>query len=678
MAKAFYAKLAGANLIHNRRMYGPYCVATALMSGMVFIILNLVLNRDIANLSYGGTVQIMFTIGIVVMALFTVSYMLYINSFLIKRRKKEFGLYAVLGMEKRHVARVILWENGMVSFGSLLLGLLGGAVFGRLAFMLLMRMLDVARGSRFTLSMPALLLTVLIFGGIFVVTTVYNLAQVHLSSPVDLLKGGQKGEKKVRHAGLITVFGLLFLGAAYYLAITVDVPAAALLWFWPAVILVIVATLMLFTGGSVTILGMLQRNPRIYYRPRNFIAISGLIHRMKQNAAGLANICILSTMVVVTVSCCSALYMGQDFILRRQNPNDVKFTFRMEDAKDQEAALDATIADAEELAARHGVALENIMSFHSAEQSLLYVDGKLVYRDEEGNLPYSIDTAIENYVNVIIVPLDDFNLVTGRHETLLSDEFFALTSNANFHQNELPIDGKMMTIKANLKSTPFTMGKNSERENDLYIVVANQTEAHRLVHAMDPTEFQARWTTCLRLDLDADQEAGFAFSEALRERFRARMDAEEAIGRTVRYNTTSIYENRMDGYSLYGGLLFLGIFFAMLFLINTVLILYFKQISEGFDDSERFAILQKVGLSDEEVRATINRQMLIVFLLPLAVTMLHILAASNMIRQMLGTFMLTDFRVTMISILVTSLVFIAVYIICYRQTARTYYRLVRW
>lgn len=679
MANGFYMRLAAGNLLRNKRMYGPYCVASALMSGMVSIILNLVFSRSISNLSYGGTVIAMFTMGIVVMVIFTMGYMLYINSFLIKRRKKEFGLYGVLGMERRHVARVILWENAIMSFGALLVGLLSGIVLGRLIFMLLMRTLHTAAGSLYQLSIESILVTAAIFLVIFILTTLYNLNQVRLANPVDLLKGEQKGEKRVRFAVPITIVGLCILGYAYYLAITVGNSVTALLGFWPAVILVIIATWLLFTGGSACILNLLKRNKRIYYKPRNFITISGLSHRMKQNAAGLANICILSTMVMVTVSCCCSLYLGQNEILMYQNPHDITMSLHVSDKASQDAAIDKTTAYAETLASEQAVEIEGILRYDARSQSALFADGKLYYRDTSGQLLYAMDVSQEAFIDVRIMTVDAYNAATGSNEVLGDDEIILLAEGEKATLTEVPYGTGTMRVQKAYTQTPYTRGKNSPEDGVLFIIVANEQIADDMEKTVNPLVSNYETYTFLKIDIEAEQEAGEAYSTAVLDFFGAEADAAaRSSDQGSAYRTSNIFRNRMESYGMYGGLLFLGVFFAILFLTNTVLIIYFKQISEGFEDCERFAILQKVGLSDAEVKSTINRQMLIVFLMPLTVALIHIAAASNMIRQMLGSFMLVNFTLTMLCILVTCAVFVVVYLAVYRVTARTYYKLVKW
>lgn len=462
MAKGFYFRLAKTNLLRNKVLYLPYSVAVVILSAMFFIILNIVFSESISNMNFGGTTQALLRIGLVIMGIFTFGYMLYINSFLVKRRKKEFGLYGVLGLEKRHVGRVVLWENSLLNLSALAVGLLAGTVLGQLMFQLLLLLVKSAPGSVFDYSLSAYVVTVLYFGAVFLVATLYNQMQVRLANPVDLLAGPKRAEKRVRLVIPMTLLGCLCLGAAYWYSITVEETGAAMLGFWPAVLLVIGATWALFTAGSVFVLGRLRKNKNFYYRPGNFIAVAGLSHRLKQNAAGLANICILSTMVMITVGGCCALYFGQEAILHERYPDGI------------------------------------------------YIAGA-----------------------------------------------------------------------------------------------------------------------------------------------------------------------RADSYSLFGGFLFMGVLFALLFLVNTVLIIYFKQLSEGLEDRERFVILRQVGLSDAEVKRTIDRQVLVVFFLPLLFALCHVAAAGNLMVRCMEAFHLYEADITLLCLGITGLAFSLVYLCVYKATARVYYRLLQ-
>ncbi len=681
MGKGLFRKLARGNLIRNKRMYIPYVIATVIMSSMYFIIINIVFSKSISNMSFGPTMQAMLTFGLVVMSLFTVAYMLYINSFLIKRRKQEFGLYAVLGLEKRHVGKIILWESAMLNTASMGLGFLFGVVFGKLAFMLLLKIVKTAPDSKYVLSPSAFAVTAAIFTGIFVLTTVYNLNQVRLANPVELLSGKRKGEKKVRGAVPLTIIGLILLCTAYTVSITAKIPAAALGLFWPAVILVIIATWMLFTAGSVFLLRALKRNKGYYYQPGNFIAVSGLMHRLKQNASGLYNICILSTMVLVTVSSCCALYFGQEEILSVQNPNDLVISIDYNKNYAQLPNAGKAAETIEALAREHRITIESVYSYKSLSDNLIIKNGEFIFKNKNGELIAGTEDYNNNYFYVYITTEEEYNTVTGEKEELGSHELLLLTDDDIGSHSQLAVGGTRYAVKNIISGTRFTAGKNSVSQTRLFIVASDDAAALALRAAINPAAGSSSngrgdcfsFTTVI--NIKGDSSDCIAYSKAVPERLYD--VATDGLDTGSGYSYRNIFTGREQGNGIFGGLLFLGAFFAILFLTNTILIIYFKQISEGFDDRERFVIMQKVGMSDDEVKGTINKQILIIFFLPLATALLHVAAAGNMIIRLLEVFLLFNSGLTIMCIAATSVLFALAYIFVYRFTAKAYYRIVR-
>ncbi len=567
MNKGFYFRLARSNVMRSRQVYVPYFLATAIISGVYFLILAMIFSPGLKNVPGGQTAQAMFVAGIVVFTLFAFFFMLYINAFLVKRRKKEFGLYSVLGMNRRQVARVLKWENLIVVGAGVLAGIALGIAVGRLLFLLLMHMLHAAEGSTFVLPWFAFAGTALLFFAVFVATSIYNGIRIRVADTAELLKSDRKGEKESKTVLPATILGLLLLGGAYLVAIFSNNTGMAMGLFFPASFIVIIATYLLFNAGSIAFLRGLRRNKKLYYQPENFISISSMFHRMRQNARGLASICVFSTMLIVTVAGTSSLYLGQEQILREMHPYDLRMSLR-----DMKAE---TYLEVDEL-------LGKLAAEHHVELSA--TPEKLV----------TPENAPENNIGMIV-----------RHE---NSEFVQL-------QNGLVLDKVLM------------------------------------------------------LDIKGSEQDGMAFVSAFEETMLQKF---EGVG-----SANDIYSARTNGYGVYGGLLFLGVFFGVLFLAVTVLMIYFKQVTEGQEDKERFEILQKVGMQDEEVKDTINKQILWVFFLPLIGALMHILAASNMISKMLEVFSLYDKTLTLGCIIVTSAVFALVYLVVYRQTANVYYKMVR-
>lgn len=570
MRKFFYFRLALSNVRRSKITYLPYLVATAVMSGVFLLIAGLLFSKGMTNTPSGDTAKALFAFGLVVYAIFTFGFMLYINNFLIKRRKKEFGLYGILGLDKRHVGRVLVWENTFVVGGGLICGTAIALVFGRLLFLILMKLIHAVPGSSFSIPLIAYALMIGLFFLIFLVTSVANIIRVHTASPISLLSSEKSGEKDKKGLIPLALIGAVLLIGSYYFAWTTEVPGLALGIFFPLAIAVIIATYLLFLCGSIVVLRLLRMKKSLYYQADHFVTISGMFHRMRQNARGLATICILSTMLVVTVSGTLSLYLGREQMTRAMYPFTVQ-VFVKDDATTEEiVSYDATL---QQIAAENHVTL-------SADKS------KLVTTLPEG----------EEY---------------RRNNFVWKDSEFVEVPTLIFY------DGSF------------------------------------------------------RFDASGTDEDCLAFIQAVRDHYS------ESFDQNPNLIVSDFFTAREQGYGFYGGLLFLGAFFAVLFLAVAVLILYFKQVTEGYEDKERFAILQKVGMDDDQVKKTINSQVLWVFFLPLAATTLHMLFASKIMAQMLRTFMLYDWGMVLACIGGTLLAFTLLYFVIYRVTARTYYRIVR-
>lgn len=570
MAKLYFLKLAWGNIVRNRRTFFPYIFTTAIISGVFLLISGLIFSDGLTNTPNGEQARSIFGFGIVVFAVFAFFFMVYINNFIVGRRKKEFGLYGILGLERRHVGRVLVIENLITTCAGVLLGAVVALVFGRLLFLALLKLIHAVPGSSFSIAPLAYVLTGILFFGVFVFTSLLNLRQVHLTSPMELMKSERKGQKDAKLLVPVAVLGVLFLAAAYYFAWTTRLSGAALGMFFPLALLVILATHILFNSGSIAALRALRSNKRLYYKPGNFIAIGGMIKRMRQNASSLATLCILSTMFLVTVSGTLSLYLGQENILRANHPYDATLRFDESIGDDEIRAFEPELL---KLAGRHGVSL-------SADES------KLTYERA-----------------------DDGSRLAGLR--------YVPEGTAELELEKLIFLGRTMIF-----------------------------------------------------DVSGAEESCVAFLDDARALY---VDAfpDKTLG------ATNIFTARQDGYATYGGLLFLGAFFGILFLSVTVLIIYFKQVSEGYEDKEQFAILQKVGMGDAQVKSTINTQVLWVFFIPLGMTVLHMVFASRIMAVMLETFALYDWGLVLSCIGGACAVFAALYLVVYKLTAHVYYRIVK-
>ncbi len=557
MARAFYLKLALHNVQRNGKTYLPYIMATGIISGVYLLICGLLFSDGLSNRPSGATAKAIFAVGLVMFTVFAFFFMVYINNYITGRRKKEFGLYGILGLEKRHVIRVLVWENLTTLAAGVAAGILFALVFGRLLFMILMKLIHAAAGSVFRIDSLAYLLTIGLFISVFIMTSLLNGGKVRLSSPIQLLGSERRGEKDSALKIPLTAIGLAALGAAYYFAWTIEESSTALGAFFLLAILVIIATNILFASGSIVVLKALRACKNLYYKPGNFIAIGGMFQRMRQNAKSLATICILSTMLVVTVSGTLALYLGQEEMLRDLFPCDVKIS----------------------------------------------VDGSL---DRQTLLDFGRGlAALAEKRNVKICKCDESEAYGGP-EPAFEDAY------------GIVYQGGLISFNA-----------------------------------------EGRQEDCLAFVRDTDALAGQALPEG---------------AYTV---AQSIFEAREESYGIYGGLLFLGAFFGLLFLAVTVLIIYFKQVSEGYEDKEQFAILQKVGMDDRMVKSTINRQVLWVFFIPLGMTLAHMVFASRIMARMLQVFNLYDWGLVLRCIGGVCVLFALLYLTVYKLTAKVYYGIVR-
>ncbi len=571
---AFYPRLAVSNIRKNGKFYLPYlltCIATV---AMFYIMAFIASNPGLSQMQGANTITAMMGFGTVVIGIFAVIILFYTNSFLIKRRKKELGLYNILGMEKRHIAKAMFFETIYVTVISLIGGLLVGILFSKLVFMLLYRLLDFTVPLGFSISWQAVIMTLVLFCAIFILILLFNLFQIKLSKPIELLYGGNSGEREPKTKWPLVVIGILTLGGGYFLALYIKSPTVAIGMFFIAVILVIIGTYFLFTAGSIAWLKMLRRNKKYYYQPRHFSSVSGMLYRMKQNAAGLASICILCTMVLVMVSTTVCMYIGVEDALNMVYPRNVQIYLY----ECQDEAYPQLTGIVEEETAKYNLTAEDMVSFQ--------------YYQEE----------------------DDWN-------------------------RSLFIGDKM--AKALTGEIPGYKGQ--EYPSNAYI----------------------------GFNLPGSDGAPPLLLDAIRNRLTTELAGQ--------YDT---YESETRGlmadsvYSLYGGFLFLGMFLGLLFLMATVLIIYYKQISEGYDDKQRFEIMQKVGMSRGETKSFVRSQILTVFFLPLVVAVVHIVFAFKIITKLLAMLNLTDISLFISCTGITILAFAIIYGLVYMLTARAYYRIV--
>lgn len=660
MNKFFYPKLALVNLKKNGNTYIPY-ILTCIGSIMAFYtMVSIHSNKGLDQMPGSINLKMILFLGIIVIGIFAVIFLFYTNSFLIKRRKKELGLYSILGLEKKHIARVLFYETIFVTVISLSLGLIGGILIGKLMFLLLLNVVHFKSPLSFHIDYWGLLLTAGVFLAIFALTLLTNFLQVKLSNPIDLLKGGQHGEKEPKSSWIITLIGMISLGTGYGIALSVKTPLEALLLFFVAVVFVIIGTYALFISGSITLLKQLKKNKKFYYQSRNFISVSGMIYRMKQNAVGLANICILSTMVLVTLSTTVSLYIGQEGIRRDFYPLDV--TIVGEAANADFAEVKAMVeSEKEKVKVRSSNEISfDLVRFRAFQESNHFL--KDMVEDESTDAMY-----YQRITNITLIPLDDYNRLTGDNKSLAENEVLIFSVGDNYDQATLVFGDNQYLITEQLETIPMDFKKTQDMGHSYYLIVKDDAVMDTIYQTMRNEDDPPTSLHALMFNLEGDEDTLNAYSANLR----------AAVTRSnPDIDIQNLYEALTELYFFFGGFLFLGVFLGSLFMMATVLIIYFKQISEGYEDSERFEIMQKVGMDKTEVKKTIGKQILMVFFLPLAGAIIHVAFAFPVITKMLAAFRLTNISLIFLCSLVGVLVYALVYTAVYLLTARSYYKMI--
>ena len=649
----FFPRLALVNLVRNGRFYGPYLLSCGMTAAMYYILSYLTRSDIVASVRGAGYLQSLMYLGALVVALFAAVLLLYANSFVMKRRRRELGLYNILGLEKRHIAHLMVWETVYCAAAAILGGLAAGVLLSKLVLLLLLQVSRLPVQYGFEVSLPGMANTAALFGILFLLTLVWNLAGLLRSKPVELLHSASAGEREPRTKRLLVVLGAVTLGAGYATALTVADPFTALAYFFLAVVLVMIGTYCLFTAGSIALLKHLRNSPRYYYQPKHFTAVAGLLYRMKQNAVGLANICILSTMVLVTVSTTVSLYAGLEGSLDRMYPHDIDVVQQLEGVSpEQEAALNEdTLERVQTAAAEAGRKVELLQWSTLLDTVGWYTGNTFTLTAQEG-----VSTEIQ------ILTADDYGRLTGRTVALGPGQVLVQAENidlpATFYIEDLPFHvAGTITDFPRYNNSILISGQAAQ----LSLVVADETvvSAINVRDTSDHREFH------VQMDLDGTEAEKQAFVDPL-----LAADVNDV------YSVISRQDNAMDLYTMYGGFLFLGVFLGLLFLLSTVLIIYYKQISEGYEDQRRYQIMQQVGMSPREVRSSIRSQVLLVFFLPLVTAGIHVAAAFPTLCKLLELFNLFDIRLFALCAAGTLLVFCAIYALVYGLTTRTYSRIV--
>ncbi len=658
VSSSIYGKLALTNLKNNRKTYIPYILTSILTVMMYYIMDGLSRNSSIGE----GNLRLVLVYARAVILIFAVIFLFYTNSFLVKRRKKEIGVYNILGMGKRHIARMLIVETLVTATVSIGTGILFGGIFSKLMYLVLLKILNYDVRMDFEVSADTLMYTLALFLVIFIMTLVYNLFQIQLSNPVELLHGGSQGEKEPKTKWLMTVFGVVTLGIGYFIAITTDQPLAAIQAFFIAVVCVILGTYALFTAGSIALFKALRKNKKFYYQTKHFSAVAGMIYRMKQNAVGLANICILSTMVLVMISTTISLYVGMENVLETRYPREVEAKTNVS-VPESDQAVDRIV---EEELKNAGVEAKSMLRYHDGSVAALKQEDGFALQ-QFGN--YQIDDVVEVY----LIPLNDYDQMENVKSSLAPDEAYVYSTGEDWGKDTVKLGNRTYRVAKELEDLGLAYGQNLVESYYFIVPDAGQIQ-EILAELYKDSDMQEDWKEQMLnlnyrviFDLEGDEEACFSALKAMRSRIEGEVHSGFFESREL---------NREEFYFLYGGLLFIGIYLGVLFLMATVLIMYYKQISEGYDDRERYQIMQKVGMSKREVRHSIRSQVLMIFFLPLVTAVIHIAVAFGVITKLLAVLNLTDVPLFFLCTVVTVVVFVVFYGIVFSLTAREYYKIV--
>lgn len=677
MKTGFYLRLAIDGMRKNRRLYLPYLLTCAGMVMVFYILTGLAYSPLMDSIRGGMTMKVILLLGTIVIAVFSLLFLFYTNSFLIRRRNREFGLYNILGMNKGDISRILLWETLLTALFALVVGLACGMLLSKLAELFLLHMADEKASYALHVEPKGLLAAVVFFGAIFAILLVVSLARVRLSKPLDLLKSEAAGEKPPKANWVFAVAGAIILGAAYYLAVTIRQPLTALAVFFIAVIMVIVATYLLFIAGSVALCKLLQKNRGYYYKAAHFVSVSSMAFRMKRNGAGLASICILATMVLVMLSSSGCLYFGGENAMRGIYPYELAISADSASPEDCTETLREWLLAVSREAAQGSES--DLQIYTKLETGGMFRDGELemerFYEDRSAS-------ELENVRTVYILPLSDYERLSGRSAALGADEALVWSSGKAYEGDTFAVKGcRKLRVAGTLSELPFRSEEYRSVTTSYAVFVPNWEEvASEIADCADSGQTGrglATVTTVCGFDLPGlDGEEQIEIENRLIDIVEADM-----IDGTIPAEVASVsYKSRADGrsdfFSVYGSLFFIGVALSVVFIAAAALIIYYKQLSEGYEDQSRFDIMQKVGMTKREIRSTVNSQVRTVFFAPLIFAGVHLAFAFPFVQKIIRLFGVNNLPLLIVTSCLCFLVFAVFYVFVYRGTARTYYSIV--
>ena len=678
MKNGLYLKLSVNGIKKNKKLYLPYLITCICMVMMFYLIDYLAVSPQFAQIKGGDTMQMILGFGSGVIAIFSLILLYYTNSFLIRRRQREFGLYHILGMGKIDLVKIMVFENLLISVVTIAGGIVGGILFSKLGELLAAKILGSNAGLSMKISVPALVATALLFLAIFALIMLRMIVSVYRLKPVELLRSEKTGEKPPKANWIFAVIGLLLLGVAYYLSLTIKDPLAAMVWFMVAVVLVILATYLLFIAGSVAFCKMMQKKKGYYYKTNHFISISSMIYRMKRNGAGLASICILSTMVLVMVSSTTSLYLSMEHGLNLRYPKSVQIEMytNPEQTEEMKETQNGQIVDlVQNVLKEHNQTAENPENYRMLTVSGIVSKNEIYFNPENAPGVNGVNT-FDHLKMIYALPMEEYNRIMGTNLELASGEAYLYTKDSDFAYDQIMVENSgTWSIKGYLDKMISNGNDVSNMNSSLYLVVPGLEDIKALEEGNVSGSYE-KWY--YNFDLSCGDEEQIQIQNEIDKKINALAEQESEESDTLFFgvSTDSRAASRADYQALYGGLFFLGILLGVVFILGMVLIIYYKQITEGYEDQDRFQILMKVGMTQKEVRQTINSQVMTVFFLPLVAAGIHTAFAFPMIEKMVQLLAFTDRKFLILVTVCSYLVFALFYIIVYLVTSKQYYKIV--
>lgn len=652
--KALLPRMAANNIHKNGSSYFPY-IGVSIFAMFSYFSFDMILCNDIMlSIPRAVYATMLIRMGFSLLGFIMVPFLYYTNSFLIKRRKKELGLYSILGLEKKHIGIMMFYES-LIIYAVVMVASIGiGLLFSRLVFLFLINLAGLPVEASFAISPKAIVDALLFYAIISGLNLFVNLVQVGKSNPVELMRDSGKGEKEPKHIILGSLTGILFLGLGYYMAMTTKIDSMIFINFFLEVICVVIGTYFLFTAGSVVLLRIMKKNKKSYYRADNFITVSGMLYRMKKNAASLANICIFGTMVIVTAVCTLSVFLGMDSIMAYTYPSDIRVSYYGGNREERESVREEIFS----LADSYGLGITEYLDYEYCEIPISLEGKALVRKDETSD-------------RLRLATLAEYNRIEGTNVTLKEGEVLLYCSAADCGIDNVQLGDREFTVKEELTSCLISGNRKEPMDTYglVYVLVLPDEQSLGAVagqYGVDATVSLAR---PVGFRVEGEGTAYQSFYEEL----------EQRVGQHSGFAMISEHRGRVEELkSAYGGLLFVGIFFGLVFLICLLVIMYYKQIAEGYEDQKSFEIMQKVGMSDREINRTIHKQIRLVFALPLIGAIMHTIVAMKVVVMLMSTIRLFATGMIICCVIGVCLIFALFYVIFYKKTASVYYRIVKW